>query len=254
MTLMLNMNKLSSTKEKGFTLLYSLIISSLILATVLSIVNVALKQSNIAGLGKQSQVAFYAANSGMECALYWTLHGRTVSTNVGDITIPLFKIPRDDNDDFLVDQYDSPLNDDFNLSIRTDDDSTLPTINCFDESLIEESDIYDFNTQYSFTSNQWHEAVKGDEVDTELGADLDQLCGQGFLDSEPSLDPEDYRVWLFRVIMQQDGSIDQTDPCAEVAVCRRLDSASLSISSRGYNTCDISSDDVVERAVRLIQL
>jgi hypothetical protein len=253
------MNHSSLTKQKAFTLLYSLIISSLILATVLSIVNIALKQSNITGLGKRSQVAFYAANSGMECALYWALNQRKIVTTLGEIEIPIFKIPRDDNADAIFgSQYDSPLidNDDNTISIRTDTDTIVPSINCFDNNIVQNAAAYAFDTQYDFPDIGWFDAIQGDQVEsvTGLGATLEQLCGEGFV--KPSSIPEkDYRVWLFRVIMPQGGILEaQENPCAEVAVCRRLDSAQMSISSRGYNTCDINSDQVVERAVRLIQL
>ena len=252
-----SMNNVSSIKKQGFTLLYSLIISSLILATVLSIVNVALKQNNITGLSERSQVAFYAANSGMECALYWVLHGRSVVSDSVE-SIPLFKIPRGDNESFSG-QYDSPLlsNDDDTITIRTDDDDVLPPIKCFGNNIVKDPDVYGFNTQYSFYSRgNWFDAIRGDKLYTDgVGASLEQLCGKGFVNSEStSIPEEDYRVWLFRVIMPEGLGASIDDPCAEVAVCRRLDKAHLSISSRGYNTCDISSKDVVERAVRLIQL
>ena len=60
---------------------------------------------------------------------------------------------------------------------------------------------------------------------------------------------------VFRTILpDQAGNIAQKNSCAEVSVCRYLNTASLSISSRGYNTCKVSeSTNVVERAVRLIQ-
>lgn len=243
-------------KNSGFTLLYALIISSLILATVLSIVNIALKQSNIAGLGRRSQVAFYAANSGMECALYWVLHGRPISTNIGDITTPLFKIPRSGSS--FASQYDSPLlNTDDTLSGRTDTDNTLPNVTCFGQNIIRGGVAYSFDTQYvTKQDDSWFEAMSGEEISSiTQRADLPELCGQGFLDQALDLNEDDYRVWLFRMVMPQSGKdLTQENPCAEVAVCRRVDSADLSISSRGYNTCDMNSPDVVERAVRLIQL
>lgn len=61
-------------KEKGFTLLFAILVSVLILAVGTSIISIALKQVILSGAGRDSQFAFYASNTGLECALYWDLH------------------------------------------------------------------------------------------------------------------------------------------------------------------------------------
>lgn len=66
----------SSLKNKvnymaGFTLFVSMIVASLLLAVGFSIGNIILKQLLLSGSGKDSQVAFYAADSGVECAQFW---------------------------------------------------------------------------------------------------------------------------------------------------------------------------------------
>jgi len=262
MILMVSMQYNSSPKkyrEQGFTLLYAMIISSLVLATTLSIVNVAIKQKNISGLSQESQVAFYAANSGLECALYWALHGRTVALTSGALSIPVFKIPRGSNDNGnFASLYDSPLSDSDDHDRVSLLDNPVPSIDCFGENIVQNSSVYGFNTQYDFLpggspslGDQWFDGLKGDQLSV-TGATIGQLCGEGYINSD-TLDPDEYRVWLFRLMMPDGGAVSSDDTCAEVAVCRRLDSASLSISSRGYNTCDINSSEIVERAVRLIQ-
>ena len=60
--------------KRGFTLLFSVLVSVLILAVGASIISIALKQVILSGAGRESQFAFYAANTGLECALYWDLH------------------------------------------------------------------------------------------------------------------------------------------------------------------------------------
>lgn len=55
----------------GFTLFIALIVSSLLLAIGFSLSTIILKQLIFANSGKESQLAFYAADSGAECALYW---------------------------------------------------------------------------------------------------------------------------------------------------------------------------------------
>ncbi len=57
-------------KQKGFTLLLASLIASLLLAVGLSIFTIAQKEIILSSLGRDSQYAFYAADSGAECALY----------------------------------------------------------------------------------------------------------------------------------------------------------------------------------------
>lgn len=57
--------------NSGFTLFIALIVSSLLLAIGFSLSTIILKQLIFANSGKESQLAFYAADSGAECALYW---------------------------------------------------------------------------------------------------------------------------------------------------------------------------------------
>lgn len=57
--------------QRGFTLLLSALISSVVLALGVSIFEIAQKQVNLSSMGRESQFAFYAADTGAECALYW---------------------------------------------------------------------------------------------------------------------------------------------------------------------------------------
>ena len=61
--------------KKGFTLLFAILVSVLVLAVGASMITIALKQVILSGAGRESQFAFYAANTGVECALYWDLKG-----------------------------------------------------------------------------------------------------------------------------------------------------------------------------------
>lgn len=56
--------------QNGFTLLFASLISALVLAVGIAILNVSLKQLVLASAGKASQQSFYSADSGIECALY----------------------------------------------------------------------------------------------------------------------------------------------------------------------------------------
>ncbi len=58
-------------QESGFTLLLASLIAALLLSIGLSMFTIAQKQIILSSLGRDSQYAFYAADSGAECALYW---------------------------------------------------------------------------------------------------------------------------------------------------------------------------------------
>jgi Tfp pilus assembly protein PilX len=66
--------------KKGFTLLLALIVSSVVLAVGLGIYSVIIREIELSGLGRESQLAFYAADSGVECVLYWDLKKKAIST------------------------------------------------------------------------------------------------------------------------------------------------------------------------------
>lgn len=61
-------------KQTGFVMAFSLLLSSIVLALAFGIFNLLLKQISLTSSAKDSQIAFYAADAGMECALYWDTH------------------------------------------------------------------------------------------------------------------------------------------------------------------------------------
>jgi Tfp pilus assembly protein PilX len=60
-----------TTSHRGFTLLIAVVLSSVALSIGLALLDIAYKQVVLASTAKQSQNAFYAADSVLECALYW---------------------------------------------------------------------------------------------------------------------------------------------------------------------------------------
>ncbi len=60
-----------STKETGFALLITLIVVGVVLSVGLTILDLSVKQVRLSSNAKESEVAFHAANAGMECARYW---------------------------------------------------------------------------------------------------------------------------------------------------------------------------------------
>ncbi|MEX0917158.1 MAG: hypothetical protein WDZ90_01400 [Candidatus Paceibacterota bacterium] len=71
----------SSQSERGFTLLLSVLISSLLLAIGLAIFNITIKELILSSSGRESQFAFYAADTGAECALFHDFQRGAFSTS-----------------------------------------------------------------------------------------------------------------------------------------------------------------------------
>jgi hypothetical protein len=72
----------------GYTLLFSILITSLVVAIGVSILNIARKELILTGGAYQSQSAIYAADNGLECAVYWDGFGSfatSTDTNIGFI-------------------------------------------------------------------------------------------------------------------------------------------------------------------------
>lgn len=85
-------------KNEGFTLFIAIVITGTLLLIASQIANLAVRQAFISSTGRESQGAFYAADTGMECALFWDVKNpsgssafstSTTSTiSCNDITIP----------------------------------------------------------------------------------------------------------------------------------------------------------------------
>lgn len=71
------LSKVSAKKDPvhksgaGYALLFAILVSSILLSAGLGISNIIYKELLLSAIGKQSTIAFYAADTGAECALYW---------------------------------------------------------------------------------------------------------------------------------------------------------------------------------------
>jgi hypothetical protein len=74
------MRSASVNQSNGFALVVSIVTTSILLLISFVVVNVALKQLYLAYSGQESQYAFYNAESGVECAMYWDLKNGSDST------------------------------------------------------------------------------------------------------------------------------------------------------------------------------
>lgn len=57
--------------QRGFTLLLAALIASIVLAIGTAVFDIAQKELILSSAGRNSQFAFYAADSASECALFW---------------------------------------------------------------------------------------------------------------------------------------------------------------------------------------
>jgi len=60
-----------NSKIGGFTLLVSVVVTGAILLISTGMVTLAVKYAFISSSGRESQIAFYAADTGVECVLFW---------------------------------------------------------------------------------------------------------------------------------------------------------------------------------------
>ncbi len=84
--------------RQGFTLIYAVLVTSLLLAVVLKLYSVVVKEQLLSSATKTSEVSFYAANSGLECAMYADLHAPTDQFSFyqpGLPTVPIFPVSCD---------------------------------------------------------------------------------------------------------------------------------------------------------------
>lgn len=65
--------KFLKNKNRGFTLLFAVLIASVLLSVALAIFSQMYKTLLLSSASKESLAAFYAADSGAECALFWDL-------------------------------------------------------------------------------------------------------------------------------------------------------------------------------------
>ena len=65
--------------KKGFVLLFSVLVYSLLLSIGLAIFNITIKELVLVGSARESQFAIYAADTGADCALYWDIKQGPIS-------------------------------------------------------------------------------------------------------------------------------------------------------------------------------
>lgn len=82
----------AASSNRGFTILLAALVASLVLSLGISVFSIAQKQLILASTSRNSQYAFYAADTAAECALYWDVRHNFAST-----TNPVTPINCDDD-------------------------------------------------------------------------------------------------------------------------------------------------------------
>lgn len=86
-----------NTYNRGFTLFIALVVTGTLLLIASGVVSLAVKQSLISVSGRDSQIAFYAADSGLECALYWDVKNPSGQSAFATTTGTMINCNRDAN-------------------------------------------------------------------------------------------------------------------------------------------------------------
>lgn len=63
-------------QNQGFALLFSVVVISVVVITTLAVSSLVRRGLELTTIGERSMEAFYAADAGLECALYWDIHER----------------------------------------------------------------------------------------------------------------------------------------------------------------------------------
>lgn len=79
-------NKKDTQVSRGFTILYAILVTTIVLTIGLSLLEVLIQQVSLSGAERESALSFYVADSGMECALYWDVVGGDAFRNGSPIT------------------------------------------------------------------------------------------------------------------------------------------------------------------------
>jgi hypothetical protein len=73
----IKMKNITKIRKRGVVLLIAILVSGITLAVGIGVYNRVFKELLFASFWKQTQVAFSAADAGLECALYWDTHPPT---------------------------------------------------------------------------------------------------------------------------------------------------------------------------------
>ena len=77
------MNKFIKKQNRGFVILYTVLISSIVLAIVVGISTIAYQEVVLSSSAKEGNISFFAADTGADCALYLDIVKDALGTGTG---------------------------------------------------------------------------------------------------------------------------------------------------------------------------
>lgn len=94
-------HKPRAQSSTGFALLLALVVVSVVVSVGLTVLELTMKQVRLSTNSKESELAFHAANAGLECARYWRVAG-TVDMEAGNpIAMNCFNQPENVTPDLI---------------------------------------------------------------------------------------------------------------------------------------------------------
>jgi hypothetical protein len=149
----MNANMMHMKKSaRGFTLLLAVLISSILIALGAALYDIVSKEILLSSAGRESQFAFYAADTGIECALYWDSKGMFSSTSpptsgnpimCGGMTVNDFAYTPDTSSDGYT--YSATFSFQYD-GVQTNPCTTVQVVRTFQPSLQTTINSYGHNT------------------------------------------------------------------------------------------------------------
>ncbi len=101
----------NNVHNRGFAILFAVLVSGILHTIGLGIFSITYKELLLSSSDRESQVAFYAADTGTECALYWDIqHPDTPYSVFGLVLSPATTSPPDESSPILCGNQDVILN------------------------------------------------------------------------------------------------------------------------------------------------
>ncbi|MDQ3076941.1 MAG: hypothetical protein M3Q63_02750 [bacterium] len=89
---------MNNSRQKGIVILFAVLTIGLLIGIGVAMSGLTQKQLVLSNIGKQSQVAFYAADTGAECARYWdSVHNSFAATSTDAGGNEIFVAPKGSN-------------------------------------------------------------------------------------------------------------------------------------------------------------
>ncbi|MFA6430561.1 MAG: hypothetical protein WC229_01560 [Candidatus Paceibacterota bacterium] len=132
---------------KGFAMLFAVLTASLLLTIGISIFNISFKELSISTNARESQIAFFAADSARECALYWDAKKGYFPSCIDDKATCTESEPNDKYGNSIICNgsvvtiVKSPVNTVATTTYKNDYGTLKPFIKYSDSSLDPEADV-----------------------------------------------------------------------------------------------------------------